>query len=74
MLDAMLTRSQEQLPVPDTGTLRGDLIAFARLIAATWPRRSAPRLPERWPSPKTMPRPPKVASGSGELDMTSRRS
>jgi AcrR family transcriptional regulator len=33
-LDAMLTRSQEQLPVPDTGTLRGDLIAFARLIAA----------------------------------------
>jgi AcrR family transcriptional regulator len=32
-LDAMLTRSQEQLPVPDTGTLRGDLIAFARLIA-----------------------------------------
>src|ERR1700752_1921190 len=34
MLDAMLTRSQEQLPVPDTGTLRGDLIAFARLIAA----------------------------------------
>jgi AcrR family transcriptional regulator len=34
MLDAMLTRSQEELPVPDTGTLRGDLIAFARLIAA----------------------------------------
>jgi AcrR family transcriptional regulator len=33
-LDAMLTRSQEQLPVPDTGTLRGDLIAFARLVAA----------------------------------------
>jgi AcrR family transcriptional regulator len=33
-LDAMLTRSEEQLPVPDTGTLRGDLIAFARLIAA----------------------------------------
>jgi AcrR family transcriptional regulator len=34
MLDAMLTRSQDELPVPDTGTLRGDLIAFARLIAA----------------------------------------
>jgi AcrR family transcriptional regulator len=33
MLDAMLTRSQEELPVPDTGTLRGDLIAFARLVA-----------------------------------------
>ena len=33
-LDAMLTRSQEQLPVPDTGTLRGDLIAFAQLVAA----------------------------------------
>src|ERR1700746_3408253 len=34
MLDAMLTRSQDELPIPDTGTLRGDLIAFARLIAA----------------------------------------
>jgi AcrR family transcriptional regulator len=34
MLDAMLTRSQEQLPVPDTGTVRGDLIAFARSVAA----------------------------------------
>jgi AcrR family transcriptional regulator len=34
MLDAMLTRSQKELPVPDTGTLRGDLIAFARLVAA----------------------------------------
>jgi AcrR family transcriptional regulator len=34
MLDAMLTRSQDELPVPDTGTLRGDLIAFGRLIAA----------------------------------------
>ena len=30
----MLTRSRQELPVPDTGTLRGDLIAFARLIAA----------------------------------------
>lgn len=34
MLDALLSRSQEQLPVPDTGTLRGDLIAFTRLVAA----------------------------------------
>src|SRR6201998_1847391 len=34
VLDAMLTRSQEELPGPDTGTLREDLIAFARLIAA----------------------------------------
>ena len=33
VLDAMLTRSQEELPVPDTGTLREDLIAFARLVA-----------------------------------------
>jgi AcrR family transcriptional regulator len=33
MLDAMLARSQEELPVPDTGSLRGDLIAFARLVA-----------------------------------------
>ncbi|OLR93720.1 TetR-like C-terminal domain-containing protein [Actinokineospora bangkokensis] len=32
VLDAMLTHSQEQLPIPDTGTARGDLIAFARLI------------------------------------------
>jgi AcrR family transcriptional regulator len=34
VLDAMLTISSEQLPVPDTGTLREDLIAFARLVAA----------------------------------------
>jgi AcrR family transcriptional regulator len=34
MLDAMLTRSEEILPVPDTGTLRGDLIALARQVAA----------------------------------------
>jgi len=34
MLDAMLSRSQDELPVPDTGTARGDLIAFARLVAA----------------------------------------
>jgi AcrR family transcriptional regulator len=33
MLDAMLTHIQEQLPVPDTGTARGDLAAFARLVA-----------------------------------------
>jgi AcrR family transcriptional regulator len=34
ILDAMLTRSPEQLPVPDTGTVRGDLSAFAQLIVA----------------------------------------
>jgi AcrR family transcriptional regulator len=34
MLEAMLARSQEELPVPDTGTVRGDLIAFARFLAA----------------------------------------
>ena len=34
MLDAMLTYSQEKLPIPNTGTLRDDLIAFARLITA----------------------------------------
>ena len=33
-LDAMLTYSQEKLPIPDTGSLRDDLIAFARSIAA----------------------------------------
>jgi AcrR family transcriptional regulator len=33
-LDALLTYSQEKLPIPDTGTLRGDLIAFGRSIAA----------------------------------------
>jgi AcrR family transcriptional regulator len=33
-LDAMLTYSQDKLPVPDTGTLRDDLIAFARSITA----------------------------------------
>ncbi|MFD5445741.1 TetR/AcrR family transcriptional regulator [Streptomyces tendae] len=32
--DALLTYSQELLPVPDTGTLRGDLIAFADSLAA----------------------------------------
>ena len=34
VLDALLTYSQEQLPIPDTGNLRDDMIALARLIAA----------------------------------------
>jgi AcrR family transcriptional regulator len=34
VLDALLTYSQEQLPTPDTGNLRDDLLALARLIAA----------------------------------------
>ncbi|MFD8810316.1 TetR-like C-terminal domain-containing protein [Streptomyces sp. NPDC059627] len=34
ILDALLTYSQEQLPVPDTGSLRDDMVALARLIAA----------------------------------------
>jgi AcrR family transcriptional regulator len=34
VLDAMLTNSQEKLPIPDSGSLRGDLIAFARSITA----------------------------------------
>jgi AcrR family transcriptional regulator len=34
MLDALLTLSDEMVPIPDTGTLRGDLTAFARLIVA----------------------------------------
>lgn len=33
-LDALLTYSQEQLPVPDTGNLRDDMVALARLITA----------------------------------------
>src|ERR1700756_1900242 len=33
-LDALLTYSQEKLPIPDTGTLRDDLIAFARSMTA----------------------------------------
>jgi AcrR family transcriptional regulator len=32
-LDAMLTYSQEKLPIPDTGSLRDDLVAFARSVA-----------------------------------------
>ncbi|SEP19944.1 regulatory protein, tetR family [Amycolatopsis saalfeldensis] len=34
ILDALLSYSQEQLPTPDTGNLRDDLIALARLIAS----------------------------------------
>ena len=34
MLDALLTYSQQKLPIPDTGALRGDLVAFGRSIAA----------------------------------------
>ncbi|WP_262057106.1 TetR-like C-terminal domain-containing protein [Streptomyces sp. STR69] len=33
VLDALLSYSQEQLPVPDTGNLRNDMVALARLIA-----------------------------------------
>lgn len=33
MLDALLSYSQEKLPIPDTGALRGDLVAFGRSIA-----------------------------------------
>jgi AcrR family transcriptional regulator len=34
LLDALLTLSQEKLPIPDTGSLRGDLMAFSRSMAA----------------------------------------
>ncbi|MBK3563647.1 MULTISPECIES: TetR-like C-terminal domain-containing protein [unclassified Streptomyces] len=34
VLDALLSYSQEHLPVPDTGNLRDDMVALARLIAA----------------------------------------
>jgi AcrR family transcriptional regulator len=34
VLDALLTYSQEEVPTPDTGNLRDDLVALARLIAA----------------------------------------
>ena len=34
VLDALLTLSQEKLPIPDTGSLRGDLIAFSRSMAS----------------------------------------
>jgi AcrR family transcriptional regulator len=33
VLDTLLTLSQEKLPIPDTGSLRGDLIAFCRSMA-----------------------------------------
>jgi AcrR family transcriptional regulator len=33
VLDALLALSQEKLPIPDTGSLRGDLIAFSRSMA-----------------------------------------
>jgi AcrR family transcriptional regulator len=33
VLDALLTLSQEKLPIPDTGSLRGDLIAFSQSMA-----------------------------------------
>jgi len=34
VLDALLTYSQQQLPIPDTGNLRDDMVALARLIVA----------------------------------------
>jgi AcrR family transcriptional regulator len=34
ILDALLTYSQEQLPTPDTGNVRDDMVALARLIVA----------------------------------------
>jgi hypothetical protein len=34
ILDALLTYSQQQLPTPDTGNLRDDMIALARLNVA----------------------------------------
>ncbi|MFJ3904021.1 TetR-like C-terminal domain-containing protein [Streptomyces sp. NPDC090025] len=34
ILDALLAYSQEQLPIPDTGTLRDDMVALARLVTA----------------------------------------
>lgn len=33
LLDALLTLSQEKLPIPDTGSLRGDLTAFGRSMS-----------------------------------------
>jgi AcrR family transcriptional regulator len=33
-VDAMLNRSAEVIPVPDTGTIRGDLLAIARAVIA----------------------------------------
>jgi AcrR family transcriptional regulator len=34
IIDALLSASQEFLPIPDTGSLRGDLIAFATSLGA----------------------------------------
>lgn len=34
ILDALLAYSSEQLPIPDTGSLRDDLVAFAQSLAA----------------------------------------
>ncbi|MFD7087128.1 TetR/AcrR family transcriptional regulator [Streptomyces sp. NPDC059896] len=34
VIDALLAYSQEQIPIPDTGSLREDLIAFADSLAA----------------------------------------
>jgi AcrR family transcriptional regulator len=34
IMDALLSYSQERLPIPDTGTLRADLIAFACSLVA----------------------------------------
>lgn len=34
VLDALLSYSQEQLPTPDTGNLRADLIALAQLVVS----------------------------------------
>jgi AcrR family transcriptional regulator len=34
LLDALLDYSEAKLPIPDTGTLRGDLIAFASAVTA----------------------------------------
>ena len=33
LFEAVLTYSQQTLPIPDTGSVRGDFIAFARLMA-----------------------------------------
>ena len=33
-VDAMLNRSAQEIPVPDTGTIRGDLLAIARAVIA----------------------------------------
>jgi AcrR family transcriptional regulator len=34
LLDALLDYSEAKLPIPDTGTLRGDLVAFATAVTA----------------------------------------